>query len=415
MFAMPPDGAAQTTGNPVLMNIIEGIARRAFAGGRRVAPAVAALLLAAPAAAQMPAPAVDVAAPVVKQIREWDQYTGRFQAVKRVEVRARVSGYLDSLHFTDGQFVTEGDLLFVIDPRPFQADLAAARANLESARAELRLAQADLKRGEELLKRNVTAEAEVDRRRAQREVATAKVLVAEANVCTAELNLSFTNVRAPVSGRVSDHRVDVGNLVIGGSSSPTLLTTLVALDPIHFVFDASERAYLKYARLFAEGRAAVTRSGGSPVFVRLADETGWPHAGTMNFVDNEIGTDTGTIRGRAVLPNPKGFLQPGMFGDIRIPGSAEYQAVLVPDTAIMSDQANKIVLIVGEGDKVAFRPVEIGPIVDGLRVVRKGLKGDERVIVNGLLRVRPGVAVKATTVEIKAVPDGFDRPKAAAN
>lgn len=366
--------------------------------------------LALPAAAQMPKPAVDVAVPIVKTVREWDQYTGRFQAVKRVEIRARVSGYLNSIHFEDGQLVKEGDLLFVIDPRPFQADLAAAKAGVESAKAELKLAEAELKRGEELLRRKVTAEAEVERRRAQRDIATAKVLVAAANVRTAELNLSFTNVRAPVDGRISDRRVDVGNLVSGsgGGGTATLLTTLVALNPIHFVFDASERAYLKYARLNASGEGAVSRSEPSPVYVRLADETGWPHRGVMNFVDNELGQETGTIRGRAVLPNPTGFLQPGMFGEVRLLGSRAYQAVLIPDSAILSDQATKIVMAVDDAGKVSVRVVEIGPIIDGLRVIRKGLTGKERIVVNGVQRARPGAEVAAKTVEIKAVPDGFD-------
>ena len=389
------------------------------AGGRPGTPPAgtaffwAALTLAAagvalPAAAQMQKPAVDVAAPIVKTVREWDQYTGRFQAVNRVEIRARVSGYLKSIHFGDGQLVKEGDLLFVIDPRPFEADLAAAKAGVESAKAELKLADAELKRGEELLRRKVTAEAEVERRRAQRDIATAKALEAAANARTAELNLSFTNVRAPAGGRVSDRRVDVGNLVSGGSAGATLLTTLVGLDPIHFVFDASERAYLKYARLNASGQGAVSRSGPNPVYVRLADETGWPHRGVMNFVDNELGQETGTIRGRAVLPNPNGFLQPGMFGEVRLLGSRAYPAVLVPDSAILSDQATKIVMAVDAAGKVSARVVEIGPMIDGLRVIRKGLTGEEKIVVNGVQRAGPGAEATATVTEIRAVPDGFD-------
>lgn len=357
---------------------------------------------------QQQAVPVDVATPLVKPVREWDQYTGRFEAVKRVEVRARVSGYLKSIEFTDGQTVKEGDLLFVIDPRPYEAELAAAKAQLESARADLRLAQAELKRGEELLRRNVTAEAEVDRRRAQREVANAGVMVAEANVRTAELNLSYTNVRAPVDGRVSDRRVDVGNLISGGSESATLLTTLVALNPIHFVFDTSERAFLKYSRLNKDGLAGVSRDKPTPVYLRLADEDNWPHRGVLNFVDNELGEETGTIRWRAVVNNPEGFLQPGMFGEIRIPGSARYEAVLVPDKAVLSDQANKIVMMVGEGDKVQPRVVQIGPIIEGLRVVRKGLSGSDRIVVNGLQNVRPGTTVKPNEVKIETKADGFN-------
>ena len=397
---------------------IDCTARRRYGRGDRFARAVCAAAFFALAAsafslpggarAQGQKPAVDVAVPIVQTVREWDRYTGRFEAVERIELRARVSGYLDSIHFEDGQMVNKGDLLFVIDPRPFEAARAAARASLESARAQLKLAESDLKRGEELLKRRVTPVAEVDRRRAQRDVAAANVLVAQANLRAAELDLSFTRVYAPVDGRVSDRQVDIGNLISGGSAGATLLTTLVSQDPIHFVFDVSEQAYLKYARQSASGQRPGSRDTPNPVYIRLTDEEGWPRRGFMNFVDNVLGRETGTVRGRAVVENTDRFLQPGMFGDIRLLGSGDYEAMLVPDTAILFDQATRIVMVVGDDNKVSVRPVEIGPMIDGLRVVRKGLAATDRLVVKGVQRVRAGVEVTPTTVKIVPEPEGLD-------
>lgn len=387
-------------------SVNRGLALKAVLGAVMTLGIAAAL--ATDGAAQRPVPEVDIAAPLVQNVREWDQYTGRFEAVARIELRARVSGYLNSVHFEDGQIVQKGDLLFVIDPRPFEADLAAAKANVASAQAELKLAQNDLGRGEELLRRRVTAVAEVDRRRSERDVAAAGVLVAKANVRTVELNLEFTEIRAPISGRVSDSRVDVGNLISGGSEGATLLTTIVSQDPIHLVFDVSEQAYLKYARLNALGSRTGSRDTGNPVYVRLIDEDGWPRRGTMNFVDNVLGRETGTVRGRAILSNTDGFLQAGMFGEIRLLGSGEYEAVMVPDAAVLADQANKIVMLVDDAGKVSIRVVETGPIIDGLRVVRKGITGADRVIVNGVQKVRAGMKVKTKTVEIVSRPDGLN-------
>ncbi len=352
---------------------------------------------------------VDVANPIKKKVREWDEYTGRFQAFQHVELRARVSGYLQSIHFEDGQLVNKGDLLFKIDPRPFVAELAAAQARVESAKAELKLADAEVARGEDLRSKKVVAEAEVFNRRAQKDVKAANVLVAEAEVETAKLNLDFTEIRAPVAGRISSRKVDVGNLVAGGTgSTTTLLTTINTLDPIHFVFDVSEQAYLNYTRLSAEGMRPSSSSAANPVYIRIADEDGWPHRGKMDFVDNEVGEATGTVRGRAVLDNPGRILQPGMFGRIRIIGSGEYEAVLVPDAAILSDQATKIVMVVDDKQKVSARKIKIGPIVDGLRVVKDGLSVDDQIIVAGMQKVRGGQDVSANKVEIKAKPDGFN-------
>jgi membrane fusion protein, multidrug efflux system len=365
-------------------------------------------VVAPPAQSQAPKPTVDVATPLVQNVREWDQYTGRFQAVSQIELRARVSGYLKSVHFKDGQLVNKGDLLFVIDPSPLEAALSAVKAGQVSAQAQLRLANTDLKRGEELLRRKVTAVAEVDRRRSQRDVAAANVLVARANVRTAELNLAFTNIRAPIDGRMSDRRVDIGNLIGGGSEGATLLTTIVSQDPIHFEFNVSEQAYLKYARLNAAGKRPGSRETPNPVYIRLTDEKGWPRRGVMNFVDNVLGRETGTVRGRAVLENSDRFLQPGMFGEIRLLASGEYEAVLLPDAAILFDQATKIVMVVGQDNKVGVRIIETGPIIDGLRVVRNGLTASDRVIVKGLQRVRAGMEVVPTVTPIKSKPDGLD-------
>lgn len=351
---------------------------------------------------------VDVANPLVKTVREWDEYTGRFQAVDRVELRARVSGYLESIHFRDGQLVEKGDLLFIIDPRPFEAALEAAQARVRSAKAQLALSTAELKRGEELRQRNVLSVSEVDKRRAQRDVDAAAVLVAEADVRTAQLNLEFTEVKAPVSGRISDSRADVGNLISGGSTDASLLATIVSLDPIQFVFDVSESAFLKYVRLDREGKRPGSRTTPNPVYVRLADEEDWPHRGVMDFVDNEVGQATGTLRGRAVLKNPDRLLTPGLFGKLRLLGSGAYQAVLIPDDAILSDQADKIVMTVDENNAVSIRKVAIGPIIDGLRVVREGLSAEDRIIVAGVQRVRDGQEVAPNPVEVKARPDGFD-------
>lgn len=373
-----------------------------------LAAAVAGVVAMPPAGAQAQfggKPKVNVASPLVKKVQEWDRYTGRFQALKQVDIRARVSGYLESIDFTDGQFVKKGDLLFVIDPRPFQADVAAAKASVESANAELRLAQADLKRGEELLRRRVISPAEVDTRRAKRDVAAAKVSVQKANQRTAELNLSFTNVRAPVAGRLSDRRVDVGNLITGGSATGTLLTTLVANEPIHFVFDVSEGDYLVYARQVAAGALGADPSQPLPVMLHLSDETGWPHRGVLDFIDNELGQQTGTIRLRAQFPNANGFLQPGLFGVIRMPASPPHDAVLIPDRAVVSDQAQKVVMVVDGANKVSMRPVELGPIVEGLRVVRKGLTGKDTIVVDGVQAVRPGMEVQPKKIEVKAEPE----------
>lgn len=349
---------------------------------------------------QPPPPSVDVAAPMIKPIVEWDEYTGQFEAQTEVDVRARVSGYLESVHFKDGQIVTKGQLLYVIDRRPFEAALARAEAVEARARSQLKLADLTLKRGEALLKRKVIAENELDVRRANRAVAIADLSAAEADRRLAELDLGFATIKAPLTGRISDTRVDVGNVISGGTTDSTLLTTIVSLDPIYFRFDASEADVLRYRRLNSEGRRPSSRDNPNPVYVRLMDETKWKRKGVMNFVDNRLDRNSGTIRARASFPNPDYFISPGMFGRLRLIGSSEYEAILLPDESILSDQARKIVMTVDEKGMVSGKPVVLGPIVDGLRVIRSGLTKGDKVVVRGIQRARPGQQVAPVKVTI---------------
>jgi RND family efflux transporter MFP subunit len=337
-----------------------------------------------------PPPPVTVASPLRQRLTEWDEFTGRFEATASIEVRARVSGYLQEVNFADGSMVREGDVLFVIDARPYQAAVDQAKADLASAEARLEWASAELQRAETLVKSDTMSEATYDERLQERRAAEAAVEQARAALQAVQLNLEFTEVRAPISGRVSNRRVDVGNLVTGDPNA-TLLTTIVALDPVYFVFDMSERDFLAYQRAVERGALASTRDNETLVQARLPDEEGWPYQGTMNFVDNRIDPDSGTIRARALFPNPGLFITPGQFGRIRIPGSNEYEAVLVPDSAIVTDQSNRIVLTVAEDGTVVPKPIRPGPSYPGgLRIVREGLTGDEKIIINGLVRARPG-------------------------
>lgn len=376
--------------------------------------AVALAIATAPAAAQYGPPTVTVARPLAKSVAQWDEYTGRFEAVARVDVRPRVSGYIDQVHFVDGADVQQGQLLFTIDQRPFKLAVQSAEADLEKAQAQVVLTTAEYQRASKLVQTAATPVSELDQRKADLESARAQVLSAQAALNTAQLNLEWSEVRAPLAGRVSDRRVDPGNLVSGGQTDATLLTTIVKLDPIYFVFDGSEADYIRYMRLNTLGKRMSSRSASNPVEVRLADETNWPHHGAMDFVDNEINAHTGTIRGRAVLPNPDHFLTPGTFGRLRLYGGS-IDALLVPDDAISSDQAQKILLVVGPDNKVVARPVELGAIALGLRVVLAGLKPDDRVIITGLANpmVRPGSVVVPQPGEIKP-PQASPQANAAA-
>ena len=343
-----------------------------------------------------PAPSVTVAVPLVQAVQDWDEFTGRFEATQSVEVRARVGGYISGVHFRDGDYVRRGQLLFSLDPRPAQAALASARAQLSQAQAQLTLAQSELERAETLLESQAVSQAEVDTRRGALQTAQAAIAAANANVRARQLDLEFTRVTAPISGRVSDRRVDAGNLVAGGSSAADVLTTVVSSAPIHFVFDGSEAVLLKYQRQ--------ARQGAAPIQVRLQDETTFTRAGTLDFTDNAVDTASGVIRLRAVIPNADGFLKPGMFGQARLAGAGTYEAMLVPDAAIAPAQARRIVYVVAADGSVAPRPVQLGPLVDGLRVVRSGLERTDRVIINGVQRIQaPGMKVQARNGQIRPV------------
>jgi RND family efflux transporter MFP subunit len=359
------------------------------------------------ALAQTP-PTVTVSAPLQKEIVEWDEFTGQFAAVDYVEIRARVSGYLTEIHFEDGQMVNQGDLLFVIDPRPYEATLAAARAQLGQASAQIDLAQRQLERSAELRKKDFEPASSYDQRVSELKVATASGEAAKAAIRLAELNVEFTRITAPVTGRISNHLVSIGNLVSGGEGSgTTLLTTIVSLDPIYFNFDMSEGDFLAYQRATEKGLMKSTRDNSVPVALHLTDEKGWPHEGKLNFVDNQVDRNSGTIRVRAVFPNPDLFLTPGQFGRIRIPGSEPYQAILVPDAAVVTDQSRKIVMTVRDDGTVEPRVVRPGPSYDNLRIIRAGLAATDRIVIDGLVRARPGAKVtpQPGKIELQAQAD----------
>jgi len=364
---------------------------------RPAAAALAGIVIAghpAPAQAPQAPPAVTVSTPLQKEITEWDEFTGQFAAVDYVEVRARVSGYLTEIHFQDGQIVKQGDLLFVIDPRPYEATLALAQAQLAQGTAQVDLAQRQLERSADLKNKGFEPVSSYDQRVSDLKVAGAAVESAKASIRSAQLNVEFTRIMAAVSGRISNHLVSIGNLVTGGEGgSTTLLTTVVSLDPIYFYFDMSESDYLAYQRATEKGLIKSTRDSSVPVALHLNDEKGWPHEGKLNFVDNQVDRNSGTIRVRAQFPNPGYFLTPGQFGRIRIPGSEPYQAILVPDAAVVTDQSRKIVMVVRDDGTVEPKVVRTGPTYDNLRIIRSGLAPTDRIVIDGLLRARPGAKV----------------------
>jgi RND family efflux transporter MFP subunit len=342
-----------------------------------------------------PPPPVTVAKPVKKLVADYDEYVGRFVAIDYVEVRARVSGYLDKIQFTDGQLVKEGDPLFVIDRRPFQASLDQAAAALEQSKANLAFAEADLTRGESLIKGTTITQQTLDQRTQARRVAAASVTAQEAAVRQAELDLQFTELKAPVSGRIGDRRVSLGNLVTGGTSgNTTLLATIASTDPIRFEFTMDEASYLRYLRAASDASASTANRGMAlPVKLKLIDEKDFTHEGKVDFVDNTIDRSSGTIRGRAVFANADGKLTPGMFGRIQIAASAPAMALLVSDSAIGTEQVRKFVFAVNADGVANPKYVTLGPVVDGLRVISDGLDPNDQVIVNGVMRVRPGAKV----------------------
>jgi len=347
-----------------------------------------------------PAPQVTVANPVREKLVDRDEYVGRFVAVDAVEIRARVSGYLEKVHFTDGQLVKTGDLLFTLDQRPFRAALDQAKADLARAKSQADLSAADLNRADTLLKQKTIAEALYDQRVQSKRAADAALQSAEAALKTAELNLEFSELRAPVAGRIGDRRVSPGNLVTGTTTgSTTLLATVVSANPIRFEFTFDEASYLRYQRIAKEAGRADERGAKLPVELRLLDEQTFVHKGTIDFVDNVIDTSSGTIRGRAVFDNPDNLFTPGMFARVLVPGSQEYEALLVPDAAIGSEQIRKFVYVVDAENTVRQKYIELGELRGRLRVVNNGVGAEDRVIVNGLMRARPGAKVTPMTEE----------------
>jgi multidrug efflux system membrane fusion protein len=356
-----------------------------------------------------PAPVVTVAKPLQREIVEWDEYTGRFDAVETVEVRARVSGYLTATHFRDGQMVKQGDLLYVIDPRPFERALEQASAELLQAQTKVQNASLDVERGKPLVERRIMSEKAFDDRANLVREAQAAVKVAEAKVKTAELDVLFTRITSPLTGRIGRSQVSVGNWVSGGgAANATLLTAIVSQDPIHIYFDVSENNYIKYKRLAERGVSSGAADLGASVEVALPDERGYPHKAKVDFLDNRLDQGTGTLRARAVMANKAGLFSPGLFARVRVTGSAPYTAVLLPDQAVGSDQTNKFVLTVGEDGAVARRAIVVGPLYQGLRVVREGLTGEEWVVTRGLQRARPGGKVnpKRETLTVSGVSGG---------
>ncbi len=346
-----------------------------------------------------PPPAqVTVAVPLQREIVDWDEYIGRFEAIQDVELRPRVSGAIDRVLFSDGQNVRQGAALFIIDPRPYRAALGQAQAQLAKARAALANANSELVRAKTLLDAQAISKEEYETKLANVRTAGADVAAGQASVSTASLNLGFTTVRSPISGRISDRRVSKGNLVSEGT---TVLTRVVSTDPIWFSFDGAESFYLKYLRQDKAGERQSSRRAPNPVEIQLADESGYRWHGRMEFVDNAIDPNSGTIRAHAVVSNPEGFLTPGLFGRARLLGSGTYHAMLVPDEAIITDQTRKLIYVVGKDGRVSPRPVVTGPPVEGLRVVREGIAATDHVVINGLTRLQPGMPVKATMTTLQ--------------
>jgi RND family efflux transporter MFP subunit len=358
------------------------------------------------AAAPAAPPEVTVAKPRVQKLVEWTEFTGRFEAVDWVDVRARVTGYLATIDFQDGQIVDKGQSLFLIDPRPFEAALARARADLASAEAQLELAKIQFDRVAQLVGSPAFAQTNYDQRLQERQAAEASLAAAQAAVEQAKLNLDYTQITAPIAGRISDRRVDIGNLV----TESTVLTTIVSQSPIYFIFDMSEADFLAYQRAVLAGKLPSTLDRSTVVNVKLVDEEDWHREGRMNFVDNVVDEAAGTVRARAEFLNPDFLIQPGQFGTIRIPGSPEYPAILIPDEAIVTDQSQKLVMTVTADNKIEPRVIRPGPHELGLRIVRRGLEADDRIVINGLMRVRPGMQVtpKEGQIELPAPPAGSE-------
>lgn len=345
-------------------------------------------------------PEVTVAKPIARRLKDWDEFTGRLTARERVEVYSRVSGYITKVSFKEGTEVKAGDLLFTIDPRPYQALVERAEAMLSQAKTAAELAGVEAKNAKALRQGQAISVEESERRIKSATGELAGVRGAEAALRTAKLDLEFTEIRAPISGRISDARVTEGNLVSGGTQNTTLLTTIVELDPIYCEIEADERSVLKYREMHKQGERVSALFARIPAEMALINEEGWPHKGEVDFVDNQLNPATGTIRTRAVFPNADRLMAPGFFAKVRIPGGGEYEGLLIRDSAVGDDQGSSFVWVLDKEDKAVYRPITLGPLLDGLRVVRTGLKADERVIVLGLMSVRNGVKVNATLTDM---------------
>jgi RND family efflux transporter MFP subunit len=328
---------------------------------------------------------VTVASPLVQSVVDWDDYVGRFESPQSVDVKPRATGYLQAVHFRDGQYVRAGQLLFTIDPRPSQAALAQAQAQLARAQATLVNARTELARSRALAAQRAASVEEVEQRQADVRTGEADVAASRAAIRAQQLNLGFTRVSAPISGAISERLVDPGNSV---TADQTVLTRIVSIDPLHFAFDGSEAMLLKYQRESAGDRA------GTPVRIRLQDETSYIHAGRVDFVNPELNAGAGTVRVRALVPNPGGFLKPGMFGHVRVAGSQAYPALLVPDSAVVTDAARRVVYVVDGAGTVYSRPVQLGPLTGNMRVIRSGLSAHDLVIIEGIQRAHPGQKVQ---------------------
>jgi RND family efflux transporter MFP subunit len=350
-----------------------------------------------------PPPTVTVAKPVVREIVEDDEFVGRFEAIDEVDVRARVGGYLEKVHFTDGAIVREGALLFTIDQRPFKTAVAEAEANLKIAAAQVDYTKKQLERARNLSARGNLSVSTLDERQNDYLAAEAELAGAGAALERARLDLEYTEIRAPISGRIDRHRISIGNLV---EPNATILTSIVSLDPIYFYFDIDERSFLAYARDARERGVSLQEGAGAfKVKVRLSDERDGSFEGTLDFAENRVDEGTGTMRVRAVFDNPDLVMQPGLFGIINIPGSLPYEGVLIPDSAISADQDRRIVYRVDGEGKVSPQQIRPGPRLHGYRVVRDGLTGEETIVINGLMRVRPGVTVTPEKTELPPVAE----------
>ena len=361
---------------------------------------------------QMPPPDVNVAGVVKKSVTEWDEYSGHVEAIESAEIRPRVGGHLQAIHYAEGSMVEKGQLLFTIDSREYKASADAAAADASRAEARVALAEQELKRAETLIGDRAISQGELDQRRMEAQQAQADVLAARANFARANLDLGFTYIRAPFKGRAGEAKIKPGNLV---TPNETLLTTLVSVDPVYVTFTGDERAFLRYQEIVRAGNAESPRDGGTPVLVGLANEDGFPHKGQVDFVDNALNPATGTIRARAIVPNPENRFTPGLFARVRLLGETLPTALLINEQAVLTDQDRRYVYIVGEKDAAERRDVTLGAPVEGLRIVESGLKPGDRVIVNGMRKIFfPGQPVKPHVVPMDQPNLPVPAPKQAA-